>query len=374
MAWKCRLCSAASAWVVVVLCTGLTSFVDSQGIETIPAQAYVKSLAENVTLLCRSEKPAEDCRIKIPGYSQMFNIHSLPEGITYYGEGLPRGHCGITFAKIKSSNEGKFQCNMTIGGEVFPATIEIAIAIAPELTEIEIGEKTQFFHGGFQPNQTLSARCISEAGFPPANLTWYLDDVPIDDPNAVTQLEPKITLNKKGRNLTTVQQDLSYHLTTADHGKKIICKAEHFAIGRGSYRAFLPLNIMFAPESIPEVYIGDGTHAIVNATIRANPRPKTSWMINKVIIEEGHSVGPYQAYIPKDMGNGNYLVLLKINDHTNPTELFELTAKNELGEQGYQIKATKVPSDEPQTAGNSATFWLISIWTYFISVIVTCLL
>lgn len=369
--------SSAVSFVVVLLCIVTTgSLVESQAIETIPPKLYVKTLTKDVSLLCRSSKPATACSVKIPGFTGTYDVHNLPDGLGYYGNSLGQGDCGIIFYTFKSVNEGKFQCNMTVGGEVFMESIEVLIPITPEPTDIEIGEKTIVEQGAFAPNQTLNVKCTSKDGLPVANLTWLVDDERIDG-SMVGPLELSERVDKKGKKLTTVTQELNYFITSKDHGKKIICRAEHFAINKGFYRAFLPLSIRFPPERIPTIYIGDGEHTMVNITIRANPRPTTSWKINGMMVIEGQSSGPYQAYYPRDMGFGNYLVLLRINERTEQTEIFELTATNDLGSQVYVIRASKQgaePEELPPSPGRAATFWLISIWTYFCSVIVTCLL
>lgn len=367
--------SSVATWAVTGFCIAFVSLGQSQGIQTIPPTAYVKSLSKNVKLLCRSDKPIETCKIKIPGVIGFQDIHNLPDGVKYYGESLHRGDCGIELVTFKSSNEGKFLCNLTIGKEQFQESIDIVIPITPEPTEIELGRNTVIQQGGLAPNQMLAVKCISQDAVPQANLSWFLDDDPING-SFLGPLQTSVTVDKKGKKLTTVQQELNYFITAAECGKKIVCKAEHFAIGKGYYRAFLPLNIRIPPQPIPTVYIGEGSHATVNITIKSNPRPTTIWKVNGITINEGLSVGPYQAYIPKDMDHGNFFVLLRINEPTEQMELFELTASNNLGSQTYIIKGSKYEENEIITpeGKNGAAFWLISIWTFFSSAIVTCVL
>lgn len=374
---RLRPLGSSAVCVAVVLCIVTTgSLVDSQAIETIPPKLYVKNLSKDVNLLCRSSKPATACSVQIPGFTGTYDVHQLPDGLGYYGDSLQRGDCGITFFTVKSVNEGKFQCNMTVGGEVFMETIEVVLTVTPEPTDIEIGENAIVEMGSFAPNQTITVKCTSRDAVPAANLTWLLDEEKIDG-SMIGPLKLSENVDKRGKKLITVTQDLNYFVTSKDHGRKIICRAEHFAITKGFYRAFLPLSIRFPPERVPTIYIGDGEHTMVNITIRANPRPTTTWKINGMTVIEGQSTGPYQAYYPRDLGFGNYLVLLRINEQTEQTEIFELTATNELGSQVYTIKASKQgiePEELPPAPGRAPVFWLISIWTYFCSVIVTCLL
>lgn len=363
--------STGAVLLSVVACIVTTSsLVVSQGIETIPPKLYAKLPASNVPLLCRSNKPASSCTVRIPGYANTYDVHDLPNGIEYYGESLQRGECGIMFNSLKSTNVGKFQCNMTVGGEVFQQSIEIEAALSPEPTDITIGEDAIVEHGAFAPNQTLRLTCSSNNANPASNLTWLLDDDVID-PSYLQPVQTIEGVDGKGRRIVSVSQQLNYFVTLKDHGRKIVCRADHFAIQKGFYRGFLPLSFRFIPEPVPTINIGE---SIINVTIKANPRPATSWKVNDMTIVEGQSLGPYQAYYPKDLGFGNYLVLLRINEPTNQSDLIELTASNELGSRGYVIRAQKIEPTPAAPGRGTTTFFLISLWTYLCSVIVTCVL
>lgn len=396
-AWRRRtqsskkvVATSASAWCcyVTVVCIALGgTLVESQGLQAVPPRLFVKNLSRNVSLLCKSDKPIEDCSVKIPGYLQWSTADdsSLPSGVGPYGDGWTRGECGVRLMVVKSANEGKFLCNVTIDGQVFQQSIDITLAVTPEPTEIEIGKDTEIANGAYRDNQTLTTRCISEDGLPRSNLSWYLDDDPLDS-SLLGEIQLKNRTDNKGKTLFTVEQELRYFLTAQDNGKRIICRASHFAINKGFYRAFLPLNIHFAPLPTPTVTIRDSPNEMINVTIRANPRPTTSWYVKRQTIEEGQSIGPYQAYIPKDLGNGNYQVILRINEPSEQTALIELQATNELGSRTYVIKGSKIleeeddfpddidDDDEEEKSRNGAVFWLISIWTFCTSVIFTCLL
>uniref|UniRef100_A0A8D8CWW7 Fasciclin-3 n=1 Tax=Culex pipiens TaxID=7175 RepID=A0A8D8CWW7_CULPI len=377
--------ASASVWWYVTVCIALGGLlVESQGLQAIPPRLYVKNLSKNVNLLCKSDKPIEDCSVKIPGYLQWSTADDsgLPSGIGPYGDGWSKGECGVRFMVVKSANEGKFFCNVTVGGQVFQQSIDIMLTVTPEPTEIEIGKDTEISKGGYRENQTLTARCISQDGVPMSNLSWYLDDDLLDS-SLLGEIQLKNRTDNRGKTLVTVEQELRYFLTAQDNGKRIICRASHFAIGKGFYRAFLPLNIHFAPLPTPTVDIRDSPNEMINVTIKANPRPSTSWYVKGQTIEEGLTNGPYQAYIPKDLGNGNFQVILKINEPTEQTELIELQATNGLGSRTYVIKGSKyleneIPDDDvddvDEKGRNGAVFWLISIWTFCTSVIFTCLL
>lgn len=376
---------AVPVWWLLVVCIALGgSLVDSQGLQAIPPRLYVKNLSKNVNLLCKSDKPIEDCSVKIPGYLDWSRADdaSLPSGVGPYGDGWSRGECGVKLMTVKSANEGKFFCNVTVSGETFQQTIDITLTVTPQPTEIEIGRDTVISNGGYRENQTLTARCISEDGVPMSNLTWFLDDEPLEG-SLLGEVQLRNRTDNRGKTLVTVEQELRYFLTAQDNGKRIVCKASHFAIAKNMmYRAFLPLNIHFAPLPTPTVDIRDSPHEQINVTIKANPRPTTSWTVRGQTIEEGQSNGPYQAYIPKDLGNGNYQVILRINDPTEQTELIELQATNGLGSRTYVIKGSRITENEipdgeddiNEDGRSGAVFWLISIWTFCSAVIFNCLL
>ncbi|XP_055598451.1 fasciclin-3-like isoform X2 [Uranotaenia lowii] len=379
--WKvCWLSRGATVSSLLVALFASLVYSQELAIETIPASLiYVRSRTDDVKLLCRSNKPVESCSVKVPGYPKVYDVTKLPDGLGEYGMGLQNGDCGVIIGRLLTSNEGKFECNLTVGGEVFRQTIDVVLPIAPEPTELQLGEKTVRIGDGFAQNQTLKLKCISEDGLPVASLSWMLDDQPLDS-SLLGPLKTREKVNQKGKKLTTVEQELNYFITPEDNGKKIVCKADHLAFGKGYFRASLVLDIMFPPQRLPTIYVGESSYGMVNVTIKANPKPKTHWKVNGVTIEEGHSSGPYQAYVPRDMDNGNYLVRLRINEHTKQTEIYELEATNDLGTQTYVIKATEYREsdnelesriDQQDEGGSGARFWLISLWTFFTSVIVT---
>ncbi|XP_049543242.1 fasciclin-3-like [Anopheles darlingi] len=362
-------------------------------IETVPAaKTYYRAREKNVDLLCRSDKPIERCLVRIPGFPDApeadgYDVSvGLPNGVSYFGGSLARGECGVRLASIRPERIGKFVCVLEIGGQRHEATIEYAIQIEPQPSVLKISKQTAFIDGGIRANQLVKARCVSRRGLPAANLTWSLDNGPLD----AALIQPLETSEElvDGQPLQTVQQEVHIYVTPQDNGKTLVCETQHMALGKKSQRIILPLNVKFPPEAIPHIRIAElpeSGSATVNITIHANPQPTTRWRVNGRLLNEGETVDMYQAFIPRQTGPSEYAVLLKNNDCTlERASLFTLEASNALGTQTYVIRALKV-DDEGESSlqdnsvvddnsGGGSAFWLISVWTFFCSVIATRLL
>ncbi|ETN61362.1 fasciclin [Anopheles darlingi] len=362
-------------------------------IETVPAaKTYYRAREKNVDLLCRSDKPIDRCLVRIPGFPDApeadgYDVSvGLPNGVSYFGGSLARGECGVRLASIRPERIGKFVCVLEIGGQRHEATIEYAIQIEPQPSVLKISKQTAFIDGGIRANQLVKARCVSRRGLPAANLTWSLDNGPLD----AALIQPLETSEElvDGQPLQTVQQEVHIYVTPQDNGKTLVCETQHMALGKKSQRIILPLNVKFPPEAIPHIRIAElpeSGSATVNITIHANPQPTTRWRVNGRLLNEGETVDMYQAFIPRQTGPSEYAVLLKNNDCTlERASLFTLEASNALGTQTYVIRALKV-DDEGESSlqdnsvvddnsGGGSAFWLISVWTFFCSVIATRLL
>uniref|UniRef100_A0A182YJ00 Uncharacterized protein n=1 Tax=Anopheles stephensi TaxID=30069 RepID=A0A182YJ00_ANOST len=368
-------------------CYSLLAPVQSQQIETVPLSPSYHTLYErNVDLLCRAGKPIDQCRVRLPGPSaETFDVGSLPAGVKRIGDDS-RGECGVRLSTFTSERVGKFVCLVTISGEEHEGSIELRQRVPPRPTELKISKNTALIDGGIRANQMLKARCVSRFGLPVSNLTWYLNNRPLND----SLLKPaQITTEMQdGKNLQTIQQEVNLYVTPEENGQTLECVVNHPAF-KSEQRTSFPLNVKFAPEEIPHIHIDElpaTGSATVNITIHANPQPITRWTVNGRLIKEGESVDIYQAYIPRPTsGNGEYRVLLKNNDCSKErATLFTLEASNVLGTQTYIIKAVRVDDEGTEVNrnddynynddSNGSTFWLISVWTFFCSVIATRLL
>uniref|UniRef100_A0A182NP81 Ig-like domain-containing protein n=1 Tax=Anopheles dirus TaxID=7168 RepID=A0A182NP81_9DIPT len=376
--------------LVVALCSCycLLAPVRSQHVETEPpSPAYYARNARNVELRCRVDKPIEQCRIRLPGPSAAtYDVASLPAGVQHIGNDT-LGECGVRLEQFTANNVGKFVCILLVAGQQYEGSIEVGLRVKPSPSELKISKYTTLVDGGIQANQTLKARCISRQGLPPATLSWLLDNKPIDERLIKP---PQITADMKDQQvLQTIQQEVNLYVTPEHNGMTLVCIAKHPDFQREQRTSF-PLNVKFAPEEIPHIHINElpaSGSATVNITIHANPKPVTRWTVNGRLIKEGESVDIYQAYYPREIkDNGEYTVLLKNNDCSKErATLFTLEASNMLGTQTYIIKAVPVDdegavvneiptADESRDGSNGSTYWLISVWTFFCSVIATRLL
>lgn len=88
-----------------------------------------------------------------------------------------------------------------------------------------------------------------------------------------------------------------------------------------------------------------GETALVNVTISSNPRPRTEWSIDGLVIPQGTQNARFESYQPIDLGNGTYNVTLSIAGLTvdDTTKTYYLKASNEFGIQDYLVHISSSP-------------------------------
>lgn len=84
---------------------------------------------------------------------------------------------------------------------------------------------------------TFNKACIVEGGRPPANISFYLGNEEITDPNVAGPTEVVV----ERENTTVTSRRISYKLRAEDDGKTITCRALHFAYPEG--HADTPTNL-----------------------------------------------------------------------------------------------------------------------------------
>lgn len=102
------------------------------------------------------------------------------------------------------------------------------------------------------------------------------------------------------------------------------------------------------PQPLQEVRVYGlllGQTAMINVTIRANPRPRIEWSIDGVSIAQGGQSQRFEAYQPLDLGNGVYNVSLSIAGLTleDTNKVYHLKASNEFGVQDYSVRISSSP-------------------------------
>lgn len=79
--------------------------------------------------------------------------------------------------------------------------------------------------GYFSEGSTFKARCIVPDGRPAANITWLIDNHPAD--KRVGELEVVASNSPSGLELSTTIQEIQWHLSPEDNGRKLICRSHH---------------------------------------------------------------------------------------------------------------------------------------------------
>ncbi|KAH8419379.1 hypothetical protein KR222_010031, partial [Zaprionus bogoriensis] len=315
---------------------------------------------DRTELLCRYGRAINYCRIEIPGEQKVLNLSpvwSKTPGFTYFGAGLNAGQCGVTIERVKASNNGQVKCSLGVEGEELSGTIDLVVALRPQQPMIELISTTNR-DGFFVEGTEFKARCSVRDGRPPANISWFIDNMPAN--KRTDPLQILSTTTHDNVELSTSVQEISWHLSPEDSNRKLVCRSTH-----QTDRESLPpqeaayiINVRYAPVHQPEasVYGLYLEHtAIVNITICASPPPTIEWTIDGAIVPQGRSEGRYSAYEPQYIGNDEYNVTLAIAGLTleDTIKTYNLRASNELGATDYTVRissSSKPPSSSLDVA------------------------
>ncbi|XP_032294312.1 fasciclin-3 isoform X2 [Drosophila virilis] len=340
--------------IVFVFLAAILADALSFGQVNVEPNTALLNEGDRTELLCRYGRAINYCRIEIPGEQKVLNLSpvwSKTPGFTYYGAGLNAGQCGVSIERVKASNNGQVKCSLGVEGEELSGTIDLVVALRPQQPIIELISKANR-DGFFNEDTEFHARCIVRDGRPPANITWYLDNMPAN--KRTNPLQILATPTNDNVELSTSVQEIQWHLGPEDSNRKLVCRSHH-QTDRESVppqEAAYIINVRYAPVRQPEasVYGLYLEHtAIVNITIRASPPPTIKWTIDGAIVSQGRSEGRYSAYEPQYVGNDEYNVTLAIAGLTleDTTKTYYLDASNELGTTNYQVRissSSKPPS------------------------------
>ncbi|XP_017021737.1 fasciclin-3 isoform X4 [Drosophila kikkawai] len=336
----------------------------SQQVNVEPNTALLNE-GDRTELLCRYGRSINYCRIEIPGEEKVLNLSpewSKTPGFTYYGAGLTAGQCGVSIERVKASYNGQVKCSLGVEGEELSGTIDLVVALRPQQPIIELLTRPNR-EGYFNENTEFKARCTVRDGRPPANISWFIDNMPANKRTTPLDIRPSSNINSNARDnvvLSTSEQEIQWHLSPEDSNRKLVCRSHH-----QTDRESLPpqeaayiLNVRYAPihqvdAAVYGLYL-DHT-AIVNITIKASPQPKIEWTIDGAIVSQGRTDGRYSAYEPQYLGNDEYNVTLAIAGLTleDTTKVYQLRATNELGMTDYQVRissSSKPPSSSLDVA------------------------
>ncbi|XP_033150081.1 fasciclin-3 isoform X1 [Drosophila busckii] len=344
--------------VFVVLAAILTDALSYGQVNVEPNTALLNE-GDRTELLCRYGRPLTYCRIEIPGENKVLNLSpvwSKTPGFTYYGAGLNAGQCGVSIERVKASNNGQVKCSLGVEGEELTGTIDLVVALRPQQPIIELISKPNR-EGFFDEGTQFNARCSVANGRPPANISWYIDNMPAN--KRTTPLDIQTTTHDNVELATSVQE-ISWHLSADDSNRKLVCRSHH-----QTDRESLPpqeaayiINVRYAPVHQPEALVYglylDHT-AYVNITIRASPPPNVEWTVDGKVVPQGHYEERYSALEPQYVGNDEYNVTLVIAGLTleDTTKTYNLRASNNLGTTDYQVRissSSKPPSSSLDVA------------------------
>ncbi|XP_034126457.1 fasciclin-3 isoform X3 [Drosophila guanche] len=345
--------------VFVLFAAILTDALTAGQVNVEPNTALLNE-GDRTELLCRYGRTINYCRIEIPGEQKVLNLSpewSKTPGFTYYGAGLQAGQCGVTIERVKASNNGQVKCSLGVEGEELSGTIDLVVALRPQQPIIELLSKPNR-EGYFAEGTQFMARCSVRDGRPPANISWYIDNMPAN--KQTTPLEIISTPTNDNVELSTSVQQIQWHLSPEDSNRKLVCRSHHQTDRETvpPQEAAYIINVRYAPvhqseASVYGLYL-DHT-AIVNITIRASPLPRIEWTIEGLVVSQGRTEGRYSAYEPQYLGNDEYNVTLAIAGLTleDTTKIYNLRATNELGLTDYQVRissSSKPPSNSLDVA------------------------
>ncbi|XP_055917848.1 fasciclin-3 isoform X3 [Eupeodes corollae] len=347
-----HITTTTAAALVLIIVSMLTDHIQAAGVDVEPNKALLIE-GQKTELLCRYGRPINYCRIEIPG-EKVLNLSPLwskTPGFSYFGSGLDNGQCGVTIDRVSASHNGKVKCSLGFEGEEYEGNIELVVALRPHQPVIELLSKPGQDEA-FAAESKFAARCVVRDGRPAANISWFIDDLPI-----VQGLNPPEVIESqsdKNVTLSTTAQLLQKYLTPEDDGKMLICRAYHQTDREDPQEGKFLLKVRYAPVPQPEttVYGLYLEHTVmVNVTIRANPTPITEWTIEGIAIPQGTQSGRYSAYEPVNLGNGYYNVTLAIAGLTlqDTTKTYNLKASNAFGVREYSVRISS--SATPPSSG-----------------------
>ncbi|XP_053668202.1 fasciclin-3-like [Anopheles marshallii] len=322
----------------------VTNYIEStaQVVDTEPRSITVVENQENVNLHCRIGRPAQLCVIRIPGVNDQFtldpNIKSPVPGLSYAGEGLDKGSCGIHIDRVTAENAGFMNCTLFVDGRGLTGAIEIVVAFPPEQPAIEVVSGNL---NNLEVNSELAFRCISARGNPAAKLSWFLDQEPIYEGVKLDKPEEYFD-ERSNKRYFTASSTLTRSIRAEDNGKRLTCQAEHIAYQERFSRTDLIMNVNFQPQALPDQVVYGlqlGRTATASMVIKANPSPRVLWNIDGIDYHQGTEQGRYAVPIPEALGNNHYNVSLTIAGLTleDLSKVYVMRASNNFGVEDYRL-------------------------------------
>ncbi|XP_060534314.1 fasciclin-3 isoform X2 [Cylas formicarius] len=330
---------------------------------------------QNATFMCRVAVPLQYCRVEIPGLKTLnLNRGISNADVSYYGQGLDAGQCGFVIHRAEDRNNGDVKCTLGIASEAQESvgTMSLIVARSPKAPELDLSQGTDHLVV-YKVDDTIQASCIVRDGRPVANISWFLDNEPID--NSELSMPTVIDLAKE--NLQSKIQNLTRRLRASDNGKYLRCVAYHDGYPGGISETKRQLDIKYGPlpqrQPIEEFGYEIGKVGVINVTVEANPKPQIEWSVDGQKIREGShdNTGSMEAEVARDLGNGRYLVSLKIAriSKLDTDKEYILTAYNDMGSQDYRVKISTNPEPKGFEFGVASVIGIVVAILFIILVV-----
>ncbi|XP_045465832.1 fasciclin-3 isoform X2 [Harmonia axyridis] len=306
----------------------------------------------NVTFVCRVAERLQYCRVEIPGEDSKNLNPDIPSSgnVKYYGLGLESGQCGFTINSVSERNNGMIKCTLGIPRESQESvgTMQLIVAKPPQVPVMEVSKGSDNV-GVYKIHDTIHASCSVNDGRPAANISWFLDDIPI-----LEDLSMPTIVEIAKENFQSKSQNLTRQLRASDNGKRLRCVAQHPAYPNGQQETSRQLDVVYPPQPLknPLEQFGYiiGQQGVISITIEANPKPKIEWFVAEQNIKEGNSdsTGRIDAQPIIELEQGRYEVNLRMAavQKEDTEKEYILAAQNQIGRQEYHVRISTNPEPE----------------------------
>lgn len=97
--------------------------------------------------------------------------------------------------------------------------------MAPNPPELEI--KTKSKTGTYEIAEQFSATCISRDGRPPSNITFFLDDEPLNEGVGIPEIIESLT--SSNTMVYSTRRTITKFIQASDDRRRLICRTQHIA-------------------------------------------------------------------------------------------------------------------------------------------------
>ncbi|BES91326.1 CD80-like C2-set immunoglobulin domain [Nesidiocoris tenuis] len=324
-------------------------------------------LGEPASLLCQSGEPLDLCLFELPnGKVMSLKTGKRSQGMSYFGDGLDKGHCGLLIDSVRDEHNGVFICTVTpeVTIDSQKGNMSLIVAKAPKKPVLNVHQGSGSSYT-FKEGEMLVANCRVDQGRPPANITWYIGDERITDGLHMPEIQE---YNPGG--LTTVQQNFTRRLQYTDNGKMLKCVAEHQLLAlSGMNTSTYQLNIEYGPKPLPDFeHFGlvEGEEGRISVAVPANPKPSFSWFVNDDVYYENDD-DPMRRYHvlrstpSREKGPGFWESVLVIRTllKEDTDQKYSVKVTNKMGEQVYRVIISTNPEPKVLDLGVGMIFAIV---------------